>query len=189
MSFHAGAGADSGFELACFPESCRIRLLCNRRARPGRNEGNPSMFVLRSDYGEMSEWSKEHAWRACRRVSVSRVRIPVSPPVGSGGPRRVPGTPGSRGPHRHGCSTSIDGDVAQLGEHLVRNEGVGSSNLLISTDPDGIQDGGTVLGGELAVPCNPQSAIAGLNSLRRSRVLFLSPARSVEGQVLRDGGL
>ncbi len=28
----------------------------------------------------MSEWSKEHAWKACVRVSVPRVRIPLSPP-------------------------------------------------------------------------------------------------------------
>ena len=28
----------------------------------------------------MAEWSKAHAWNACRRETVSRVRIPVSPP-------------------------------------------------------------------------------------------------------------
>ncbi len=28
----------------------------------------------------MSEWSKEHAWKACVRESVPRVRIPLSPP-------------------------------------------------------------------------------------------------------------
>jgi hypothetical protein len=40
-----------------------------------------------------------------------------------------------------------NGDVAQLGEHLVRNEGVGGSNPLISTSY--LE---TVLGGEVAVP-------------------------------------
>ena len=30
--------------------------------------------------GEVSEWSKEHDWKSCRRGSVSRVRIPLSPP-------------------------------------------------------------------------------------------------------------
>jgi hypothetical protein len=30
--------------------------------------------------GEMSEWLKEHAWKACIRETVSRVRIPLSPP-------------------------------------------------------------------------------------------------------------
>ena len=34
----------------------------------------------RSVFGEMSERSKEHAWKACVRVSVPRVRIPLSPP-------------------------------------------------------------------------------------------------------------
>jgi hypothetical protein len=42
------------------------------------------------------------------------------------------------------------GDVAQLGEHLVRNEGVGGSSPLISTIPL-FQE--VVLDGELAVPC------------------------------------
>ena len=58
------------------------------------------------------------------------------------------------------------GDVAQLGEHLVRNEGVVGSNPIISTictryrtgpasGPDrhilGLLE--IVLGGEVAVPC------------------------------------
>jgi subfamily B ATP-binding cassette protein MsbA len=36
-------------------------------------------------FGEVAEWSKAHAWNACRRETVSRVRIPVSPPGRSGG--------------------------------------------------------------------------------------------------------
>ncbi len=32
-------------------------------------------------HGEVAEWSKAHAWKVCRRGTVSRVRIPVSPPV------------------------------------------------------------------------------------------------------------
>ena len=35
--------------------------------------------LLRS--GEVSEWLKEHAWKACVRVTVPRVRIPPSPPL------------------------------------------------------------------------------------------------------------
>ena len=31
--------------------------------------------------GEVSEWLKEHAWKACMRATVSGVRIPISPPV------------------------------------------------------------------------------------------------------------
>ena len=29
----------------------------------------------------MAEWSKAHAWKVCRRGTVSRVRIPLCPPV------------------------------------------------------------------------------------------------------------
>ena len=29
----------------------------------------------------MAEWLKAHAWKACRRATVSRVRIPLSPPL------------------------------------------------------------------------------------------------------------
>jgi hypothetical protein len=43
------------------------------------------------------------------------------------------------------------GDVAQLGEHLVRNEGVGGSNPLISTISSYTE---IVLDGEVAVPCS-----------------------------------
>src|SRR5271167_4164974 len=31
--------------------------------------------------GEMAEWLKAHAWKACILERVSRVRIPVSPPA------------------------------------------------------------------------------------------------------------
>ena len=30
--------------------------------------------------GEVAEWLKAHAWKACKRATVSRVRIPFSPP-------------------------------------------------------------------------------------------------------------
>ena len=31
--------------------------------------------------GEMSEWSKEHAWKVCIGLTLSGVQIPFSPPV------------------------------------------------------------------------------------------------------------
>src|SRR5205085_10133899 len=34
--------------------------------------------------GEMAEWLKAHAWKACVRETVPWVRIPLSPPAGSG---------------------------------------------------------------------------------------------------------
>ena len=37
-------------------------------------------FRLSNYSGEVAEWSKAHAWKVCRRETVSRVRIPVSPP-------------------------------------------------------------------------------------------------------------
>jgi len=47
-----------------------------------------------------------------------------------------------------------------------------------------------VLDGESAVPCNPQSATAGLNSHPRPRpVAWLQGPRGVEGQVPRDARL
>ena len=40
-----------------------------------------SFFSLLSrSNGEVSEWLKEHAWKVCIRLRVSRVRIPLSPP-------------------------------------------------------------------------------------------------------------
>ena len=30
--------------------------------------------------GEMAEWSNAHAWKACKVLKPSRVRIPLSPP-------------------------------------------------------------------------------------------------------------
>ena len=38
-------------------------------------------YSLLKAHGEMSEWSKEHAWKACIRATVSGVQIPISPPV------------------------------------------------------------------------------------------------------------
>src|SRR6185295_10457041 len=61
----------------------------------------------------MSEWLKEHGWKPCKHESASRVRIPLSPPVS--------------------LSAKCRGDVAQLGERLVRNEEVTGSIPVIST--------------------------------------------------------
>src|SRR6266481_6166183 len=46
--------------------------------------------------GEMSEWLKEHAWKACVGETLPRVRIPLSPPPSSPAARslgleRLPG--------------------------------------------------------------------------------------------------
>src|ERR1700722_7566644 len=41
-------------------------------ARPGVRKGR--------SWGEVAEWLKAHAWKACLRETVTRVRIPLSPP-------------------------------------------------------------------------------------------------------------
>ena len=48
----------------------------------------------------MSEWPKEHAWKACTGVTLSRVRIPPSPPLFSI-------TPNLLSPH----AAQPDGDI------------------------------------------------------------------------------
>ena len=52
----------------------------------------------------------------------------------------------------------------------------------------GCYDSEAVLGGELAVPCNLQSAPAGLNSLPRSPFSKAAATGDVEGRVPRSGG-
>ena len=37
-------------------------------------------FELQKQFGEVAERLKAHAWKACKRETVSRVRIPFSPP-------------------------------------------------------------------------------------------------------------
>ena len=33
-----------------------------------------------TNYGEMAEWFKAHAWKVCKEATLSWVRIPFSPP-------------------------------------------------------------------------------------------------------------
>ena len=39
-----------------------------------------SPLKIDSNTGEVAEWLKAHAWKACNGLSRSRVRIPPSPP-------------------------------------------------------------------------------------------------------------
>ena len=41
----------------------------------------PARAFKRSLFGEMAEWLKAHAWKACVRETVPWVRIPLSPPL------------------------------------------------------------------------------------------------------------
>ena len=97
----------------------------NRYTRKRIEGSNPSLSAIQSKIawlrarepkelpGEVSEWLKEHGWKPCKHESASRVRIPLSPPDVN--------------------QTGFGGDVAQLGERLVRNEEVSGSIPLIST--------------------------------------------------------
>ncbi len=51
----------------------------------------PVWYQPPSVAGEMAERLKAHAWKACVRESVPRVRIPVSPPVTNRNPNTHPG--------------------------------------------------------------------------------------------------
>ena len=95
----------------------------NRYTRKRIEGSNPSLSATMREAraeratkklpGEVSEWLKEHGWKPCKHESASRVRIPLSPPDVK--------------------KTGFGGDVAQLGERLVRNEEVSGSIPLIST--------------------------------------------------------
>ena len=38
-------------------------------------------YLINCNYGEVAEWLKAHAWKACKGVILSWVRIPFSPPL------------------------------------------------------------------------------------------------------------
>ena len=53
------------------------KLEFHNKVREGYNEVLKTIVYL----GEMSEWSKEHAWNACIGETLSWVQIPLSPPM------------------------------------------------------------------------------------------------------------
>ncbi len=74
-------------ERRCYTGFLRPDALCELRTIERR-----SAAIRR---GEVSEWLKEHAWKACSREIVTWVRIPPSPPVFRSAdpapmPRRLP---------------------------------------------------------------------------------------------------
>lgn len=87
----AGAGGEVQLTDAIAVAS---QLLPGRTVIAGHNDGectNPTDFRksalaslfqsrLRHRHGQLAEWSKAHAWKVCRRGTVSRVRIPHCPP-------------------------------------------------------------------------------------------------------------
>ena len=92
----------------------------------------------------------------------SRVQIPPSPPSSLLPPNRA-----------HRFLPPVSADWVAGAQGWVRQ---------------GCYDSGAVLGGELAVPCNLQSAPAGLNSLPRFPFSKAATTGDVEGRVPRSGG-
>ena len=91
--FAAEAGASrpnalsGGPALAPRPGACIVRASSrgpSGRRRPAAEAANRKTRVRlrwRGRLGWVAEWSKAHAWNACRRATVSWVRIPPHPPL------------------------------------------------------------------------------------------------------------
>jgi hypothetical protein len=62
------------FKRAALGSQQNLRIRYNGKAPRFRR------FHNKSSHGEMAEWLKAHAWKACVLERVPRVRIPVSPP-------------------------------------------------------------------------------------------------------------
>jgi len=80
---------------------------------------------------------------------------------------------GMSGEQRHAVTSAGAGAVA--GTDVRLRSPSGSAILIL-----------TVLDGEVAVPCNSQSAAARLNSCPRSCAAGLAPWNRVDGRVLRN---
>ena len=59
----------------------RPRSHCTIASQSGWTPPRGSAKLLIPLNGEMSEWLKEHAWKACVGETLPRVRIPLSPPI------------------------------------------------------------------------------------------------------------
>ena len=132
----------------------------------------------------MREGFNRHAWKACVHT--------VNRGFGSHS-LRTPRSWSSRAKGSfNGTTNQVEfGAVAQLGERQNRTLEVGGSIPLCSIKQGfrwtEIPHIAVVLDGELAVPCNPQPATAGLNSHTKARSCIVGVrVRGVESQVLRN---
>ena len=62
-------------KISMFPVCCG-----NGRRRRADHLQKSARAFKRGPFGEMAEWLKAHAWKACVRETVPWVRIPLSPP-------------------------------------------------------------------------------------------------------------
>lgn len=81
VGFARGSRAGSEFAPAGRGGGCPARADADRilRLAAGAGDGDTPRFRLARSAGEMSEWPKEHAWKACVGATLPRVRIPLSP--------------------------------------------------------------------------------------------------------------
>ena len=82
----------------------------------------PAVGESSESNGEMSEWLKEHAWKACVGETLPRVRIPLSPPISLrsiGGASGLAGSTGLRfhlGPPTESLFVTARVDVPLAGD-------------------------------------------------------------------------
>ncbi len=69
-----------GVRIPPSPPFSRTSVKHHRRPPEASASATPRLFTRRTYCGEVSEWPKEHAWKACVGVTPPRVRIPPSPP-------------------------------------------------------------------------------------------------------------
>jgi hypothetical protein len=72
-----GSGAGKGCPLVDGAHGVPDRNPQGRRISPTR-AAKPAGAKCQD--GEVAEWLKAHAWKVCLRETVTRVRIPLSPP-------------------------------------------------------------------------------------------------------------
>ena len=96
--------------------------------------GPRARVASRPGAGEMSEWLKEHAWKACMRKRIEGSNPSLSASFSSFRDLLAFARASlAATENRLVCVRICFGDVAQLGERLVRNEEVSGSIPLIST--------------------------------------------------------
>lgn len=72
------AAGDTRPALVHATSDCLLRTTSLRIARRAARTAPRNLFRVA---GGMAEWLKAHAWKACIRATVSRVRIPLPPPA------------------------------------------------------------------------------------------------------------
>src|SRR5262249_45341608 len=69
-----------GHVLMIAPRGMRERGRAGTRVRLKWRGHSSLCSIVLGHPGEMAEWLKAHAWKACIGETLSRVRIPLSPP-------------------------------------------------------------------------------------------------------------